>query len=220
MTDRLMNSVAVEKMLQGAEEERKRIAMDLHDETLSDLTAISRQLETLKARSPADAQQQVASINEAVATTQSNMRRIIDDLHPRTLDLLGLEAALRSCLEQLNTLENAPQYHLEFQVELEQKLTTRQKLNIYRISLELVNNIVRHAQCSRFELSFRLLDKHLQIQVEDNGVGMSPEQRKQSFGHGLVNIEERARAMGADYSWQTSRFSSGLRFNLSLELTP
>ena len=79
-----------------------------------------------------------------------------------------------------------------------------------------MHNVIRHAQCSRFEVSLRVVAQRLLCTVEDNGVGMPLE--RAGPGHGCLNITERARAIGAQASWSPSRFSSGTRFELSLPL--
>lgn len=214
MTQRLINTVAVEKVLQGAEDERRRIAMDMHDGVLADLTALSRtldQAENTQAKTPP-----ISELRANVAELAESIRRVIEDLHPQSLEILGLEAALRSFLERNGSGPGLPSYHFEFDHDAENALRPAQKIHLFRIATEAIHNVIRHAQCSRFEVSIRVVAHHLLCTVEDNGIGIPPAQMAQ--GHGCFNIAERARAIGAQTSWSASRFSSGTRFELSLPL--
>lgn len=214
MTQRLISTVAVEKVLQGAEEERQRIAMDMHDGVLTDLTALSRTLDQAD-----HAQDKSPPINELrinVAALAESIRRVIDDLHPQSLEILGLEAALRSFLARLSNNSGQPTYHFEFDPNAENALRPGHKIHLFRITSEAILNVLRHAQCSRFEVSIRIVAQHLLCTVEDNGVGMPAARAGQ--GHGCLNIAERANVIGAQASWGPSRFSTGTRFELDLPL--
>ena len=212
MTQRLIRTVAVEKVLQGAEDERRRIAMDMHAGVLADLTALSRTLDQAdgaQANAPP-----ISELRANVAALAESIRCVIEDLHPQSLEILGLEAALRSFLARHGS--SLPDYHFEFDHEAENTLRPEQKIQLFRIATEAIHNVIRHAQCSRFEVSIRVVAQHLLCTVEDNGIGMPASQTGQ--GHGCLNIAERARAIGAQTSWGASRFSSGTRFELSLPL--
>jgi two-component system sensor histidine kinase UhpB len=214
MTQRLINTVAVEKVLQGAEDERRRIAMDMHDGVLADLTALSRtldQAENAQLETPP-----ISELRDNVAALAESIRRVIDDLHPQSLEILGLEAALRAFLARHGSGHGQPAYHFEFDPAAENTLRPEQKIHLFRIASEAIHNVIRHAQCSRFEVSIRVVAQHLLCTVEDNGSGMPATQTGQ--GHGCLNIAERARAIGAQTNWNASRFSSGTRFELSLPL--
>ena len=218
MTQRLLNVVASEKVLQGAEEERKRVAMDIHDQTLSDLTNLSRNLTRLRNEADAEARSlQVQALQDELEDIANNMRRIIDDLHPQSLDLLGLEKALRSHLDKRYSGEGMPDFFLHVDADVDEALSEFQRLSLYRIVLNLVNNIARHARATRYEVEIRRDGDDLSLIVEDNGVGFDYEQARRSGGHGLTNIEERAKTIGAKFRWGRSRFTSGTRFELRLD---
>ena len=213
MTQHRVAAVAVEKMLQGVEDERRRIAMDMHDGVLADLTTLAR---TLDHAGNAQALS-VSELRGNIAQLGDSIRLVIDDLHPQALDILGLEAALRSYLQGHGSVDG-PAHHFEFDPAVEPALAPAQKINLFRIATEAIHNVIRHAQCSRYEVSIRLVAQRLQLTVEDNGVGMprvQPEHPVQA-GHGCLNITQRARVIGAQATWVASRFSTGTRFELSL----
>ena len=213
MTQRLIDTVTLDKILQGAEDERRRIAMDMHDGVLADLTMLTR---TLDLDSSHEKLPPISELRANMAVLAESIRRVIEDLHPQSLEILGLEAALRSFLQRHGSGPNSPAYHFEFDSNAESTLQPTQKIHLFRIASEAIHNVIQHAQCSRFEVSIRVVGQRLICTVEDNGIGMPTTQKTQ--GHGCLNITERARTIGAQTSWSPSRFSSGTRFELSLPL--
>jgi signal transduction histidine kinase len=219
MTDQLIRVVAAEKLLEGAEEERRRIAMDIHDQTLADLSAVGRGLEQLRLTSSCGAA--AASIEADLQRATANLRAVMDNLHPQTLDILGLSAALESLLEKACKAPGSPVYHyMADDAAAELKLPRLTQVTVYRIIVEAVNNVLRHAHASQLEVSMALRNNSLVVAVEDNGGGFNqaPAIPTPSGGRGLHNIRERARAIGAQVGWRHSRFSSGTRFELQLPL--
>jgi two-component system sensor histidine kinase UhpB len=221
MTEQLIRVVAAEKVLEGAEEERRRIAMDIHDQTLADLSAVKRGLEPLLGNPSSS--EAAKSIETDLQRAMSNLRVVMDNLHPQTLDILGLPAALESLLEKSCEMPGSPAYHfLADEVTNALKLPKLTQVTVYRIVAEAINNALRHARASLLEVGMTLRGKTLVIAVEDNGIGFDHNKQQlpsRSGGRGLHNIQERARAIGAKASWRTSRFSSGTRFELVLPIT-
>jgi len=215
MTQRLITIVSTEKILEGAEEERKRLSMDLHDQTLSELTGLSRALGALREHPPESEQARekcLLKLDSTITETLDNVRKIMDDLHPQTLSILGLESTLRSHLENRLTEKGLPKYHLQIEQEVELVLNDFQKLMLYRITLEAINNVIRHARCERYEIGLRQFQNNIMLSIEDNGLGFDSTQTTK--GNGIINIENRANAIGAIVSWSVSRFSSGTRLEI------
>lgn len=220
MTRRLVDGVAAQKLLEGAEHERRRIAMDMHDQTLTDITGLMRELRELRdaAGVSADAAGRVEGVALGLDDLARSIRRVIDDLHPQTLEMLGLEPALRSYLEKRLSGAEQPHFFLKIGAGINALLSDMQRLSLYRIVIEAAHNIVRHAHASCYEIECRLLDNMLVLVIEDNGVGMRRSALPDTRGHGVNNIEQRATAVGAQLNWGRSRFSSGTRLELRLEL--
>ncbi|KIH76037.1 Histidine kinase [Geoalkalibacter ferrihydriticus] len=217
MTDRLIRVVSTEKLLEGAEEERRRIAMDLHDQSLSDLSDILRALQNL--RSGNGSGEELGKIEEDLQRAIANLRDVMDNLHPQTLEILGLGAALQSHFERHLDKAHLPEYHLYISPQVEGLGLSRLcQLSLYRIALEAVHNVIKHAKASRYEITLDRRDDEVVLVVEDNGCGFRFQGQEPITGRGLNNIRERARAMGARVQWGPSRFTSGTRFELNLPL--
>ena len=217
MTKRLIQVVGTEKLLEGAEEERRRIAMDLHDQSLADLSSVLRGLQAMVGL-PQDDQTRfrIVTLEQDLSRAITNLRDIMNNLHPQTLDILGLGAAIEAHLERHCASDDLPEYHLYIDPRVaELSLDRLYQLAIYRIALEAIQNVIKHSGASRYEVNLEVRDNLLVLSVEDNGGGINPN-KTTGNGRGLNNIRERARAIGAEVEWRQSRFSSGTRFELTL----
>jgi len=217
MTKRLIQVVGTEKLYEGAEDERRRIAMDLHDQTLADLSSILRDLQGFAAASDNPCRQQAQELERDLTRAMSNLRDIMNNLHPQTLDILGLGAALEAHLGQQCEGPGLPGYHYYCDDKIAQLgLSRLQQLALYRIGIESISNVIQHASAGRFEVGLELRGGLLVLSVEDNGRGFVPPNPANEAGRGLNNLRERARAIGAEVDWLSSRFSSGTKFELRL----
>jgi signal transduction histidine kinase len=217
MTRRLIQVVGTEKLFEGAEEERRRIAMDLHDQTLADLSTILRDLQNFAEDKANPCRKQAQQLEHDLSRAMSNLRDIMNNLHPQTLDILGLGAALESHLEHQCEGQDLPQYHYYYDPRVtELNLGRMQQLALYRIGIEAIHNVIQHAGAGRFEVGLDLRDRHLILSVEDNGRGFLLPEAGLTKGRGINNLRERARGIGAEVEWLPSRFSSGTRFELRL----
>ena len=215
MSEKLIRVVSAEKLLEGAEEERRRIAMDIHDQTLADLASVKRGIEKLNERQ--DCSDEAKLLEDDMTRAISNLREVMDNLHPQTLDILGLGPALESHLERHYSGEGLPAYHYVQTDKVDDLTLSRSvSLALYRITTEAVHNIIRHADASRYEVLLDVVDHQFKLSVEDNGKGFDYQRVANTDHRGLHNIRERANAIGARVCWKASRFSSGTRFELSL----
>lgn len=219
MTKRLIQVVGTEKLLEGAEDERRRIAMDLHDQSLADLSAVLRGLQSLTVRvNETETNHDLINLEQDLSRAITNLRDIMENLHPQTLDILGLGAAIEAHLDRQCGTDGLPEYHLYVDQRVNNlNLGRLQQLTLYRIALEAIHNVLKHAAANRYEVNLELREKLLVLSIEDNGRGMEHDQA-QGGGRGLNNIRERARAIGANVSWTKSRFSSGTRFEITLQI--
>ncbi len=190
------------RVLHAQEEERRRIARELHDDTGQTLTLLLVRLKLLENR--ADTQERQAEIEELrslVSAAIDRVRRLALDLRPPALDHLGLAASLRSLVQQLKETT-----HLAISLELPEvplALSSAQAIAIYRIVQEALTNILKHADARHAWIKLAKSDEHLTIQIRDDGRGfhaLALDQRhKQDMdgrGLGLFGMEERAHLVG------------------------
>ncbi len=149
----------------------------------------------------------------------ANLREVMDNLHPQALDILGLGPALQSHLERHLSRGELPAYHLYVAPEIDAAGLPRLiSLSLYRIAVEAIHNVIKHARASRYEVNLDRRSDEIVLSVEDNGVGFDINNGAFGGGRGLHNIRERANAIGARVVWGASRFTSGTRFELTLPL--
>ncbi|MCF6178801.1 MAG: HAMP domain-containing protein [Geopsychrobacter sp.] len=217
MARRLIQVVGTEKLFEGAEDERRRIAMDLHDQTLADLSSILREIQSFAAVPENPCRKQAQGLERSLSSAMSNLRDIMNNLHPQTLDILGLGAALEAHLEGQCDGPNLPQYHYYYDQRIaDLGLSRLQQLSLYRIAIEAIRNVIQHADAGRFEVGLELRGSQLVLSVEDNGRGFNLPLVGNETGRGLNNLRARERSVGADVDCRSSRFSSGTRFELKL----
>jgi len=192
------------------EEERKRIARDLHDGTVQTLIAIGQRLELTRdalAEQPSEeSRRQLTELREMVKEAVTGIRQFSRDLRPLALEDLGLLPALQYLVGQLEQ-EGEVAAHLRIEgdaVGLPQDL----EVAIYRIVQEALNNIRKHARATQTAVTVRFLPRQVIVEVRDNGIGFEvPENttdlaRRGSFG--LMGLEERAALFGGDISLQSA----------------
>lgn len=215
-----------------AERERRRIARDLHDQTLADL----RRLLLIADRLPGGVAGQpgaaVASALDAngesalfdptifrreIESVSNEIRRICEDLSPSVLDNVGLTAALEWALG--NAVAHLPSekkfaYEVCGGEEIEEQLDLDggERIQIYRIAQEVINNICRHAQAKHVRLSIQLSADGLELTIADDGQFFSPT-AVHGQGRGLANIHARASLIEARIAW-TEREGGGTLFVL------
>ena len=176
----------VRRLLAAGEEERRRIARELHDETSQLLTAIQLSLD----RAATDATA-MGRTRELLGRTQLEIHRLIHDLRPSLLDDLGLPAAVQWYAE--NDLQPAG---IEVRLEVEQELVLPPDVEIavFRIYQEIVTNVLRHARAESVAVELYRAGGRLVLAVEDDGTGFDPSERGE--GVGLVGMRERAELVG------------------------
>ncbi|MDH5395980.1 MAG: hypothetical protein OEW97_06865, partial [Gammaproteobacteria bacterium] len=131
ISNRMLNTIAAEKLLQGVEDERSRIAMDIHDQFLSDLNIFKRSFnQKFNSNKPVSlSESDINEINSTLDDFAFTLRGIIDDLHPQTLNMFGLEAALQSYLDRKLSADGHPDYFLNIEHAAENRLSLFQKLS-------------------------------------------------------------------------------------------
>ncbi len=183
----------LQELLGAQEQERRRIARELHDEVGQMLTAVVVNVD-MAARAlpePALTAERLGNVREMVHFSLREIRKIIHDLRPTLLDDLGLQAALHWLTKHI--LEPAG-LQVELQTEgLENRLPPALETAVFRLVQEAANNTVKHARASSVRIEVTRRGARLHVQVADDGIGLPPEQRKRfpGGGSGLAGLRER-----------------------------
>lgn len=195
-----------ERIVTAREEERRRLRRDLHDGLGPTLAGQTLQLDAaldlissadMTPSHIADAQRLLNELKAQTQATVGDIRRLVYELRPPALDELGLVGALRAHFDQARFASrgvrikiNAPESGLPL-------LSAAVEVAAYRIALEAVTNVVRHANATECAVQFDLADQEgkrmLRVQVQDNGRGLSPGETQ---GVGLSSMRERAEELG------------------------
>jgi signal transduction histidine kinase len=181
------------RLVDAQEEERQRVANDIHDDPVQKLVAISMRLQLLKKQSDEEMGAKVGDLIDIVRLTIKGMRHMIFELRPTVLDNLGVAAAL---VEYLETVGAAPEFEVEDDLDDEPVGETR--LIMYRIAQEALANVRKHANASRVHVRLAQHDGRYLVRIEDDGAGFDPpEMLRSTPGHlGLSSMRERAEMAG------------------------
>ena len=184
------------RLMSANEDERRRLARDLHDDfshRLARLSLDAAQLERAEPQSH-DAPRILHHVRQELSHLAQDIHDVSHRLHPTTLEDLGLADALRTECDQLSRSSA-----LRIDVEVEQlpkHLPAEIALCAFRIAQEALRNVSRHAQASVVNVEARVLDHSLSVAVRDNGIGFDAEGQREAVGLGHASMRERARLLG------------------------
>jgi two-component system, NarL family, sensor histidine kinase UhpB len=186
------------------EDERKRIARELHDDLQQKLAAILMNLSAAKSQlqklehPPTAVEQALASADELAAAAIESTRRIVNDLRPQLLDDLGLAEALEALCDQfarasgLSCQLHAQQDACDLAAEIPALATC-----LYRLAQESLNNVSKHAQATEVDIQLSIDGENwLRLEVCDNGRGLDDDARRKPGAFGLRGMQERLRPFG------------------------
>ena len=187
-------------LLEAQEEERRRVARELHDDIGQRLAALAIEVEVLQQAlgiSPEQAQGKLVEFRKKIELLSEDLRRTARDLHPFTLTHLGLEPALRSFCREFSGLR---QIKMRFAARtLPETLPPEVALCVYRVVQEALGNVARHSGAKHAQVSISARDDALHVAIRDDGRGFDPDLAR-GKGLGLINMEERVRHVGGTFS--------------------
>jgi signal transduction histidine kinase len=206
------------KLITAHEDERRRLARELHDEVSQSLTSLMitiRSAEDLRA--PRALRDKLQSLYRSAEATLAEVGKIIHDLRPTALDDLGLVSAVR--VHARNLLEAAG-VKLTFEASGfgHRRLPPAVEATVFRVAQEAVTNVARHANATAASVSLSLRDGRLSVIVEDNGVGFDPVStlgRREGRRVGLLGMQERAGLIGGSLRIE-ARPGRGTRVELTV----
>ncbi len=187
------------RLVFAQEDERRRIAREMHDQFGEQLTALARRIEALKeaADGRADLTPLVAALEDVARQIDRDVNHLVWELRPTALDDLGLRAALANYVQDWSVRVRVPA-ELHTVGLLDERLSSEMETTLYRIAQEALTNVARHARASNVDVILERRGDQVLLIVEDNGVGFDPSRTgSQRRGFGLLGMHERAALVGA-----------------------
>ena len=192
-----LNRALAGRLITSQEDERQRIARELHDDMAQRLSLLAVDLGTLARRDdspPADVRSRLASLSSQASELGSDLSRVSHELHPATLTQLGLEVALRAFCREL---AQARKVRIDFDARnVAASLTPDIALCLYRVAQEALQNVVRHSRAARATVTLAGHDGELALTIADDGVGFDVAAPTKHAALGLTNMRERVRLAG------------------------
>jgi signal transduction histidine kinase len=203
------------RLARAREEERSRISRELHDSMAQTLLEIIYRAEGLLGTATGDhLQQELRGMLQSSRASLAELRRIITDLRPSSVEVLGLSRALANLLERF-----AVTYHLQVDKEIDEglQLDSLYENSLFRIVQEALNNISRHASAARVSFSLRRGEGSILLEISDDGSGFDTASVSGRGGLGLIFMRERAEMMGGSFAID-SRAGRGTTLTLEVPL--
>ncbi len=188
------------KVTEGQEEERQRIARELHDGLGPSLASLKLRLRTIGRRLEQDQHSAAGEIEELAELVQESIRdirRLIHDLRPVALDVLGLAPALR---EHLARCREEHGLAIELLIDSGERLPAGIETALFRIVQEAVNNVIRHAQAQHVTVTLEREAHHVSLRITDDGLGFDTEHPRSGRHVGLWSMCERVEQLGGQFA--------------------
>ena len=204
----------LQSVIQTQEEERMRIAQDLHDDISSKLNIVSLNTHLLKTPNLSEAEYAEITDNIVSLTKKAleNSRRIAHDLLPPVFEKFGLHAAVEELVLEFSTAKNV---QINYENELDfSSLDINKQLHVFRILQELLNNSMRHGKATSISITFVSKNHQNTCVYRDNGVGFNASLGNQKRGIGMQNIESRVNFLGGKINVQ-SEINKGVQIEFN-----
>ena len=202
LTLQTQNRNISEALVRGQKLERKRVAADLHDSLGGTLSAIRWTLASFNPdRLTLKEQQVYESLVEMTNEAHQRVRFLSHNLLPEDLEKDGLSVSLEKLMEKLNRSDKTI---FSSQITLDERLEKQTEFELYSICLELINNIIKHADATEARIKLYHQDAHIYLEIFDNGQGIREYSQE---GKGLKNIQERVSSLKG--TWQIEFTAKG-----------
>lgn len=183
------------------ENERARMAADLHDEVGPVLSGIKLRISSIDINNTAD-EEVIQTTNNHIDALITRMREISFDLMPTSLLRKGLPVALNEFIEYCG--KSSP-LAIRFQHQ-EMELTENQSINLYRVVQEIIHNAIKHSRATEINIDLHKVKDTIVLTARDNGVGFSYEEKaKESTGLGLNNLLRRTELIGGKMYFESKK---------------
>ncbi|MBI1224283.1 MAG: sensor histidine kinase [Bacteroidetes bacterium] len=194
--------------IETQENERQRIAKDLHDVIGSKLNIINLGLHRLKAADETTAKELFGLLNDTIAST----RQISHDLLPPILEKFGLKEAI---VELCESCRQTASLHISLETKQTDARPTDKlvELNLFRVLRELISNSIKHGEPENIHILFHQNQQNIKLEYREDGKGFDQHDENHKPGLGMQNIESRLKMIGADYDLKSSK-GKGMEMNI------
>ena len=199
-------ALASQKLIEAQEEEKTRIARELHDDISQRIAVLGMDLVSLKQSLPAsstDLERKIGKMYRQIGDLASDIQALSHGLHPPKLELIGLKAAVAGFCEELSN-----RHGLTIDVHfgnIPEALPPAISLCLYRVLQEALQNVLRHSMSRRAHVSLSSQINTINLTVTDSGPGFDPDQAIRGSGLGLTNMKERLKVVGGQLFIHTRR---------------
>jgi PAS domain S-box-containing protein len=189
------------KLIETQEQERKRIARELHDDINQRMALVANWLQTLEQRTPADLplhKTELKNLWKLTNEISTAIEHVSHQLHPSKLHYLGLAAAIRSLCHECSL-----QYQIEIECAIQDvpdDLEESTSLALFRVVQESLRNVSKHSQARKVRVELTRRGKKIYLTVSDNGSGFKTDAVEQDPGLGLLSMRERLRIVDGEFS--------------------
>ncbi|THD48421.1 MAG: ATPase [Bradyrhizobium sp.] len=208
--------VGASKLTEGMERERRRMAMDLHDQTLADLARVARQISSLRNQGMASSEQ-LSDLESEIANCLKELRHIVNDMRPSVLELFGLRDAVEAHL--IRSVGNAKppiSFHVADTSNGDaSSLSESTRTALYRIVQEAINNAVRHAGPSHIDVQIASTRGEFRVVVTDDGSGCDDVNPTASGG--IEHMRTRAALINARLRIRRAERKKGTRVSIAMK---
>lgn len=217
MSEEIKTTSSTFRALEMQELDRKRISMDIHDTTVQNLTTLIHKTEYVSKLLDIDivkARLELDSMTSIIRNSIDELREIIYDLRPMSIDDLGLVATVERYIHQMETENDELSCELEVVNDENKKILPIINLTVFRVIQESLVNIKKHAKASKIKIKISYESDILSISIEDNGIGFNIEntnEKKKNFGLSIMN--ERIKLLSGNINFN-SKLEKGTKIEI------
>ncbi len=203
-------------MLDAIDEERAKIASELHDNIIQTLGISRMNLSNLVIESPSLAQSnEYQNVKKYLVQSMEHVRNLSHSIMPVSINDFGLVLSIQ---EMLDDLPLAQQINIHFSWNQDLRVDSILEINLFRIFQEAISNVEKHAQATDVWITLLFTEKEVKLTIADNGIGIDPHysQRKERRGIGLVTMKNRIERAGGHFHLDSSASGTSLVFKAPL----
>ena len=201
------------RLIDAQEQERKRIAAELHDGLGQNLVVIKNRamLGLRKGDDKERVAKELDSISESASQAIEEVREITNNLRPQLLDRLGLTRSINAMLKKVSGV-----IEVESEIDsIDNIFSEAQEISVYRIVQESLNNVIKHSSASEARVVIKAFENTVLIRIEDDGAGFDFENLRSKSGFGLVGLKERTELLNGEFSIE-SKIGEGTKVKVKI----